>query len=220
MKPPSDDAAILTSAKYVVYGLLGSSAVLKVVSTVLGWLGGAGRGQVSSDAQARSASRSLSHLSGALAASAVSIVLLAIAYWASSLIRPVGLSLDDGHKGAGVVRFAVEVGGIVGAGVLSLVMCDNSGHRLIGLTAVGAALAYSVFRAVEFFGSARLGRLRESLRLGGLRVKKAGVGPDSGSKSCANHTHECQASQQGQAQARRARGAHCADPEPGLRRRR
>ncbi len=158
MRPPSDDAAVLTSAKYAVYGLLGSSAVLLVLSWGADLLATFGRGQVSSDGPAHRLGHMLARLAGGLAMSTIAIVLLSIAYWASSVIRPPGYSLDDGRKGVGMTRFAIEVGFVIGAGALALVMCENTRHGLVGILAVGAALTHGVFRSVEFLGAERLTR--------------------------------------------------------------
>ena len=57
-----------------------------------------------------------------------------------------------------MTRFAIEVGFVIGAGALALVMCENTRHGLVGILAVGAALTYGVFRSVEFLGAERLTR--------------------------------------------------------------
>lgn len=147
MKALHADAEVMTSAKYAVYALLGGAAVLKSVSWGLGLLAGVGRGQLSSSTAAHNMSHSLADISGALAMSAAALTLLILAYWVSSAVRPAGYSLDDGRKGSGIIRFAIEVGVVIGAGVLAFVMSDNSGHMLVGFIALGVGLAYGVFRS-------------------------------------------------------------------------
>ncbi len=192
MKPSCQDASILTTARHICYGLLGGALAIKGLALLFGLLGAT---KTANSGQAHTMSHSLSHISGALAMSGVSLGLLAIAYWASVFIRPVGYSLDDGHKSIGIVRFAIEVGVIIGAGVLALVMSGSSGHGLVGFTALAVALAYGVFRAVEFFGAARLGRLGGRLGLGRLGAKTS-RGADNESKSYAEGMREYRASQQ------------------------
>ena len=99
MRPPSDDAAV-RRAPSTPSTVCWSSAVLLVLSWGAGLLATLGRGQVSSDGPAHSLGHMLARLAAGLAMSAIAIVLLSIGYWASSLVRPAGYSLDDGRRGS------------------------------------------------------------------------------------------------------------------------
>lgn len=191
MKPPHADVEALNSAKYAVYALLGAAAVLKTLSWGFGLLGEVGRGQLSSSAAARSTSHSLANLSSGLAMSAAALTLLTLAYWVSSAVGPAGYSLDDVRRGSGIVRFAIEVGVIIGAGVLALAMSDG----LVGFIALGVSLAYGVFRTLDFFGRARLGRVAARISRG-LLGKAAGADAIRQSNSYAQYMREYRAGQQ------------------------
>ena len=156
------DAGALRAARRTIYGLLGSALALEAVSLVFRVLGALAN---QNSGQAHTASHELAHLSGAFAVGGLSVGFLYVAYVMSSLIRGSAWVYADGRKLIGLIRFVLEVGVGLAAGVLSLVMCSDSGHVLIGFIALAASLLHGARRALEFFETSlpALGRGRSGL---------------------------------------------------------
>jgi hypothetical protein len=157
------EAGALRAARRTIYGLLGGALALEAVSlvfSVLGALANQNRGQ------AHTTSHELAHLSGAFAVGGLSVGFLYGAYVMSSVIRGSAWVYADERKLIGLIRFVLEVGVILAAAVLSLVMCSDSGHVFIGFIALAASLLYGAYRALEFFETSlpALGRGRSDLQ--------------------------------------------------------
>ena len=157
-----DAAGALRAARRTIYGLLGGAVALEAVSLLFRVLGALAS---QNSGQAHTASHELAHLSGAFAVGGLSVGFLYGAYVMSSVIRGSAWVYADGRKLIGLIRFVMEVGVVLAAGVLSLVMCSDSGHVFVGFIALAASLLYGTYRAVEFFETSlpALGRGRSDL---------------------------------------------------------
>jgi hypothetical protein len=156
------DAGALRAARRTIYGLLGVALALEAVSLLFRVLGAFAN---PNSGPAHTVSHELAHLSGAFAVGGLSVGFLYGAYVMSSVIRGSAWVYAGGRKLIGLLRFVLEVGVVLAAGVLSLVMCSDSGHVFIGFIALAASLLYGTYRTVEFFETSlpALGRGRSDL---------------------------------------------------------
>ena len=157
-----DAAGALRAARRTIYGLLGGALGLEAASLVFRVLGALAN---QNSRQAHTTSHELAHLSGAFAVGGLSVGFLYGAYVMSSVIRGSAWVYADGRKLIGLIRFVLEVGVVLAGGVLSLAMCSESGHLLIGFIALAVSLLYGAHRAVELFETSlpALGRGRSDL---------------------------------------------------------
>jgi hypothetical protein len=142
------EAGALRAARRTIYGLLGVALALEAVSLLFRVLGAFAN---PNSGPAHTVSHELAHLSGAFAVGGLSVGFLYGAYVMSSFISGSAWVYTGGRKRIGLLRFVLEVGVVLAAGVLSLVMCSDSGHVFIGFIALAASLLYGTYRAVEFF---------------------------------------------------------------------